>query len=67
MTNLSCITFLIKSLSTTFLSLFKCAGTGFSLSKSNLSTSSFKKSKSDFAAKLQVGTTVSPFKRSFVV
>ena len=60
-TNLSYRVFLTTSLSTTLLSLLKSGGTVFSLSMSILSTSAFKLSKSDFAAELDVSTSIAPF------
>ena len=66
MTNLSYTVFLTTSLSTTLLRSIEPAGTVFNLSISILSTSAFKLAKSDFAAKLDVSNSVTPFKSDFV-
>ena len=57
-TNLSYTVFLTTSLSTTFLSLLKSAGTVFSLSISILS---------DLAAKLDVSTPAAPLKSAIAI
>ena len=50
---------------TALLSLLKSAGTVFSLFISTLFTSAFKLAKSDFAAKLDLSTTIATFKYGF--
>ena len=65
-TNFSYTTFLTTLLSTALLSCLKSAGTVVSLSISILSTSAFKLTKSDFAAKLDASTSAVPFKSPFL-
>ena len=69
MTHLSYTVFLTISLSTTLLcllSLLTSAGAVFALPSSILYTSAFKLAKFYFDAKLDVSTSVAPFKSAFV-
>ena len=65
-TNLSYTVFLTTSFFTTSLSLVKSTGARTNLSISNLSTSAFKLTKSDFAANLNVSIPVAFLKSVFV-
>ena len=65
-TNLSYTVFLTTSFFTTSLSLVKSTGARTNLSISNLLTSAFKLTKSDFAANLNVSIPVAFLKSVFV-
>ena len=65
-TNLLYTIFLTTLLFTTLLSLLKSTGTIFKLSRSILSTSAFKLTKSNFAANLKVSVAFAFFKSAFV-
>ena len=65
-TNLSYTVFLTTSFFTVLLNLLKSTGTVTNFSISNLSTSAFKLTKSDFAANLDVLIPVAFFKSVFL-